>query len=635
MKFLKDLKDLEGKKVLIRVGMDVPLENGRILDDTRIKTGINSIKHCIDMGAKVLLLNHIGRPADIKNKLSLSNKILAEKLSGMLEKEISFTEQITGDDVHEKISLMDNGDVLLLENVRFDPREMEDDEEFAKEIASLGDVYVNDAFSVSHRKQTSVNTIMRHLPAYAGLLLDLEIKNLNKVLKAKDKPFVVVLGGKKIKDKIPVIENMIGVADAILIGGAMAYTFLKVMGKDVKNSIVDTESLGLVEDILNKIGASRTELILPIDTVWNNNDQGSDIGPKTLELFKEKLKTASLIFWNGTLGINEDSNYVKGTNEIAKMISDSTATTVIGGGDTIGAVSKLNLLDAYTHASTGGGASMEFISGKTLPGIAALDGVFEVHDAPTKRRIMIAGNWKMNKTIDEALIFADKFNSNFKKMKTDKVDILVCAPYTCLHTLIEMFADTKVMVGAENMHWENSGAFTGEISGEMLKNIGCTHVIIGHSERRQYFGELNKTVNKKIIAALKNELTPVVCLGETLSQREDDKTKEVIQNQFERCFADITGEEMKKLIIAYEPIWAIGTGKTATPEQAQSVHAFIRSLIKDHYSSEVAASVRILYGGSMKPENASELASQIDVDGGLIGGASLDADSFAKIVEVV
>tara|TARA_Y100000310_G_C20694687_1_gene824719 strand:- start:1941 stop:3842 length:1902 start_codon:yes stop_codon:yes gene_type:complete len=633
MKLLKDLnkEDLDGKCIIIRVGMDVPIENGKIIDDTRVKAALDSINHCTDNGAKVILLNHVGRPENENDKVKLSNKIISEKLSELLDKNVMFSNL---SEAEEKIKLMDNADILVLENVRFDKFEIENNNTFAKSLATFGELYVNDAFSVSHRKQASVHQIMKHIPSYAGILLEKEIEYMNKLVKSKEHPFVVILGGKKITDKIPVIENLIGVADYILIGGAMAYTFLKAKEEDVQNSIVDNESLGIAKNILEKAEASNTKIILPVDSVYNDEKAGCDIGPETLENFKEILKDAKLIFWNGPLGISEDTNFAKGTEFIAKMISDSTATTVIGGGETLAAIKKMGLVDVYTHVSTGGGASMEFISGKNLPGIAALEGVFETDETSAKRRIMIAGNWKMNKTIDESIKFADKFNKNIKNLNSN-ADVLVCGPYTCLHSLIEMFKDSSVMVGAENMHWEDSGAFTGEISGQMLKDIGCTHVILGHSERRQYFNELNKTVNQKIKAALKNDLTPVVCVGETLTQREDDKTKDVIENQIERCLVDITADDMKKLIIAYEPIWAIGTGQTATPEQAQRVHAYIRSLIKDKYGAEIASGVRILYGGSMKPENAAELTAQIDVDGGLVGGAALDPDSFAKIVEAV
>lgn len=635
MKFLKDLKrdDLEGKNVLIRVGMDVPIVDGAILDDWRIHSGLDSINHVISNGAKAILLNHIGRPKGWDK--NLSNKTVAEKLSEIYGDKVKFIDKITGEEIKQTLDDMEGGHILVLENIRFHEAEEKNDDTFAKELASLGDVYVNDAFSVSHRQQASVHAIAKYLPSYAGLLLGKEINHMNKLVKANEHPFVVVLGGKKVSDKLPVIEKMIGSADTILIGGAMAYTFLKARGDDVDNSIVDNDLLGVAKNILEKAKTSKTEIVLPTDSICNDDGAGCDIGTKTLRLFKEKLKGAALIFWNGPMGIYENKEYSKGTEAVAKMIADSTATTVIGGGDTLAAIKKFDMCNAYTHMSTGGGASMEFISGKTLPGIAALNNVFDINDLVPKRRIMIAGNWKMNKTIDETIFFSDKFRENLAGLNNAKnVDVVICAPYTCLHTLIEMFADTRVMIGAEDMHWEDSGAFTGEISGAMLKDIGCTYVILGHSERRQYFGELNKTINLKIKAALRNDLTPIVCIGETLEQREDDKTLDVLRNQFERCFNDLTDDDVRKIIIAYEPVWAIGTGRTATPEQAQEIHAFIRSLIKEKYK-EAADVVRILYGGSMKAENASALTMQQDVDGGLVGGASLNPDTFTKLIESV
>ncbi|MBD3378299.1 triose-phosphate isomerase [candidate division KSB1 bacterium] len=246
------------------------------------------------------------------------------------------------------------------------------------------------------------------------------------------------------------------------------------------------------------------------------------------------------------------------------------------------------------------------------------------------RKRIIAGNWKMNKTLDEAIDLARAIKD--KAADVQNVDMILCPPFTNLSSVVDVVKGTSIGVGAQNLHWEAKGAFTGEISADMLRSVGCQYVIIGHSERRQYFGETDETVNKRIKAALAAGLVPIVCVGETLEEREADKTQEVVETQITGAYRDISSNDAENMVVAYEPVWAIGTGKVATPQQAQEVHAYIRSLLKTVYSEKVAETVRIQYGGSMKPGNAAELLANPDVDGGLIGGASLDADSFLGII---
>ncbi len=246
-----------------------------------------------------------------------------------------------------------------------------------------------------------------------------------------------------------------------------------------------------------------------------------------------------------------------------------------------------------------------------------------------KRKIIIAGNWKMNKSIHEA----EELTKGIKQLlgETSEVDVVVCPTFTALKSVGDIITNTNIKLGAQNMHWEAEGAYTGEISSSMLRDLYCHYVILGHSERRTYFGETDEVVNKKVKAAIAGNLIPIVCVGESLEQRESDQTKAIIKDQIEKSLAGL-GEDLKKVIIAYEPIWAIGTGLTASPEQAQDVHAYIRGILEEMGGTDVAQAIRIQYGGSMKPTNADELLSQPDIDGGLIGGAALDANSFAGIV---
>lgn len=247
------------------------------------------------------------------------------------------------------------------------------------------------------------------------------------------------------------------------------------------------------------------------------------------------------------------------------------------------------------------------------------------------RRKIIAGNWKMNKTAKEAVDLVAGLKNQLKSIQD--VDIVVCPPFTALTEVAKIIQGTNIQLGAQNVYWEDAGAYTGEVSSVMLKELGCAYVIVGHSERRQYFGETNDTVNKKAKAVLAHKLTPIICVGERLEEREQNKTFEVLKDHIENGLKGITGEEAKKIIIAYEPVWAIGTGKTATPQQAQEAHSFIRGLLKELYDKEASQVIRIQYGGSVKPDNIAELMAQPDLDGALVGGASLKLDSFVKIVE--
>lgn len=246
------------------------------------------------------------------------------------------------------------------------------------------------------------------------------------------------------------------------------------------------------------------------------------------------------------------------------------------------------------------------------------------------RRKVIAGNWKMNKTTVDAIELANGLKRELYKV--NDVEIVICPPFTALEEISEVVYESNIKLGAQNMHWEDSGAFTGEVSGPMIKDLNCRFVILGHSERRQYFHESNETVNKKVISALKVDLTPIVCVGETLEEREKGKTFAVLTDQITNSLKNLSADEIKKVIIAYEPVWAIGTGKTATPQQAQEAHQFIRGLIKKNHSSEIADEIIILYGGSVKPDNTKELLGQNDIDGALVGGASLEIKSFSEIV---
>ena len=385
---VKDI-DLKGKKVLMRADFNVPQdEKLDITDDARIKATLPTIKYILSNGAKqLILMSHLGRP-DGKPVAKYSLKPVAERLQKLLNEPVKFLNECVGDAVKKDIEAAKER-IILLENLRFHAEEEKNTPEFAKQLASLGDIYVNDAFGTAHRAHASTEGVAHYLKAAAGFLLEKEIKYLGDSLKTPQRPFMVILGGAKVSDKIGVIENLLPKCDAIIIGGGMAYTFLKAQGKEIGNSKLEKDKLELAKVILEKAISLKKDIILPVDNVivdqidpnattqicQDNIPAGKiavDIGPKTIKLCADKLRTAKTIVWNGPLGIFEMDAFSKGTREIASFVSTLNATTIIGGGDTAAAVSKFKLENKMTHISTGGGASLEFLEGKNLPGIAAL-----------------------------------------------------------------------------------------------------------------------------------------------------------------------------------------------------------------------------------------------------------------------
>jgi phosphoglycerate kinase len=383
--------DLKGKKVFMRADFNVPLDdNGNITDDTRIKAALPTINYILEQGAKLVLASHLGRPkGEVKDSLRMDP--VAKRLEELLEgKKVIKLDDCIGEEVKARVAKQTDDEVILLENLRFHPEEKKNDEGFAKELASLAKVFVNDAFGTSHRAHASVVGIANYLPALAGFLLEKEIDFLGKATTNPEKPYVSILGGAKVSDKIGVIENLLDKVDDILIGGGMAYTFLKAKGIEIGNSILEEDKIDLAKSLLDKAKSKGVNMILPSDHVIADKIDkeanvktvetveipegwmGVDIGPKTISAFKESLSKAKLIVWNGPVGIFEIEPFSKGTKEIADYIATLDATTVIGGGDTASAINHLNLADKMTHISTGGGASLEFLEGKELPGIAAL-----------------------------------------------------------------------------------------------------------------------------------------------------------------------------------------------------------------------------------------------------------------------
>lgn len=639
----KTIEDIEvkGKRVIVRVDFNVPLdENCKITDDKRIVGALPTIRYLADKGAKTILVSHLGRPKS-GPEAKFSMKPAAERLGELLNKPVIMASDVIGPDAKAKASALKDGEILMLENVRFHKEEEKNDPAFAKELSTLADIYVNDAFGTAHRAHASTAGLADYLPAVCGFLISKEIEIMGKALSNPARPFVAILGGAKVSDKILVIENLIDKVDTLIIGGGMAYTFLKAKGYKIGNSICEEDKIELAKSLLEKAEKKGVNIMLPIGSIvgkeFKNDTEhmyvpsddmpdgwmGMDIGSLTIEKFSKVIKKANTIVWNGPMGVFEFPNFANGTREIARAVAESGAVSIVGGGDSAAAVEQLGFADKITHISTGGGASLEFLEGKVLPGIAVL-----LDKNPRKK--IAAGNWKMNKTAKEAAEFIEALKA---RVTDASAEVVVCVPFISLPDAVKASEGSNIKVGAQNMHWEEKGAFTGEISGQMLAASGVEYVIIGHSERRQYFAETDETVNKKVHAAFNYGLKPIMCVGESLTQREQGVTADLVRYQVRIGLLGLSAEQVKQLVIAYEPIWAIGTGKTATNEQANEVCALIRDTVKALYGEEVATAVRVQYGGSVTAANAGELFKMSDIDGGLVGGASLKLDDFVKITK--
>ena len=388
-KTVKDI-DLKGKKVLVRCDFNVPYDENRIItDNRRIVAALPTIEYLLQNNCKVILCSHLGRPKGEFNP-EFSMDIVATELSKLLNMEIILANDVVGEDAINKASNLKEGQIMLLENVRFEPGEEKNDEELSKKFASLAEVFVNDAFGTAHRAHSSTTGVASFLPAVSGFLIEKELNFLGNALENPERPFMAILGGKKVSDKIGVISSLLEKVDVLMIGGAMAYTFFKSMGYNVGNSICELDKLDLAREVMEQAKEKGVKFMLPVDTkigkefdpnteskIVKCSDipddwEGFDIGPETIKIYSEELQNAKTVVWNGPLGLFEYDQFAIGTNGIAKALADVDATTIIGGGDSAAAVEKIGLSEKFTHISTGGGASLEFLEGKKLPGIEAI-----------------------------------------------------------------------------------------------------------------------------------------------------------------------------------------------------------------------------------------------------------------------
>lgn len=388
-KTMKDI-DVKGKRVFVRVDFNVPMENGVITDDTRIRAAIPTIKYLVEQGAKVILASHLGRPkGEVKEDMRLT--AVGVRLAELMGQPVTKLDESIGETVEAAVAKMQDGDIVLLENVRFHAGEEKNDETLAKQFASLADVYVNDAFGAAHRAHSSTEGIAKHIPAVSGFLMEKELDVLGKALSTPERPFTAIIGGAKVKDKIGVIESLLEKVDNLIIGGGLSYTFLKAQGYDIGQSLLEEDKIDLAKGFIQKAKDKGVQLLLPIDVVVANEFSkdaetkivdvdaipsdwmGLDIGTKTIEKFAEVIKNSKLIIWNGPMGVFEMDKFANGTRSVANAMAETAGYTVIGGGDSAAAVEKFNVADKMDHISTGGGASLELMEGKELPGIVALN----------------------------------------------------------------------------------------------------------------------------------------------------------------------------------------------------------------------------------------------------------------------
>ncbi len=388
-KTLKDL-DVKGKKVFCRVDFNVPMKDGEVTDDTRIRAALPTIEHLSENGAKVILSSHLGRPkGQVVEELRLDP--VAKRLSELSGKEVVKTDAVYGEEVNEAIAGLNDGDLLLIENVRFEAGEEKNDPQLAQNFADMADFYVNDAFGAAHRAHVSTTGVAEKLPAAAGFLLEKEIEVLGKALENPDRPFTAIIGGAKVKDKINVIDNLLEKVDNLIIGGGLAYTFIKAQGHEIGKSLLEEDKIDLAKEFMKKAEEKGVNMVLPVDAVVaddfsetaNTKEvaieeipadwEALDIGPKTREKYSKIVSDSKLVIWNGPMGVFELNVFANGTKAVAEALANTEGYTIIGGGDSAAAVEKFDLADQMDHVSTGGGASLEFMEGKVLPGVAALN----------------------------------------------------------------------------------------------------------------------------------------------------------------------------------------------------------------------------------------------------------------------
>lgn len=653
-----DQLDVQGKTVLLRTDYNVPIKDGKVHDDFRIRASLPTIQYLLSKKCRIIIVSHLGRP-DGQADPEYSLRPAAVRLTDLLRKKISFVQAIGA-------AKSSDAEIIMLENLRFDPREEANDTGMAKELAELADTYVDDAFAVIHRAHASVVGVAKLLPNAAGLLVQQEVEALSGVLAKPARPFLAVIGGAKVVDKIDLIEQLLGKANTLFVGGAMANTFLASQGISIGASKFEEDELKEAKRLLAKARRNNVRVILPSDVVVTDkieegaeskaislsdvtaNDIIVDIGPKTIKLALDSIKDGGTVLWNGPLGVDEIPEFAKGTLRLARGVIASKAYSVIGGGDTADVLDKAGLHKKFSFVSTGGGAALELLAGKDLPGLVALSNKSVVAPVtaqgsapkatvkesiqPQKATKLVVANWKANLTLPKAIRLAEAVNGAAKKYPQSQV--VLCPPsiYTTLlrHGLGSLYVD----FGVQDISRFETGTHTGELPASIAAQV-ASYAIIGHSERRAQH-ETDKQIGAKVVRALQAGLQPIICVGDRLVDKQHGHANRHVHDQLEAALRGVTAEDLDQVVIAYEPVWAIsagdGHGHTATPRDVEKMVTQIRLFIQSRFGDN-SKKVRVLYGGSVNADNAPAYTAIKGVDGLLVGGASLDAHIFEQIIK--
>lgn len=646
--------ELAGKTVLLRTDYNVPLKDGKVHDDFRIRASLPTIQYLLEKKCRIVIVSHLGRP-DGKSVAEFSLRPVAQRLTDLLRQKISFVQTIAA-------AKTSDAQIVMLENLRFDEREEANDPALAKELASLAEVYVDDAFAVIHRAHASIVGLPKFLPSAAGLLVQAEVTALHDVLAKPAKPFLAVAGGAKVADKIDLLEKLIANADALFVGGAMANTFLASQGIAIGASKFEDGELQEAKRLLAKARRNNVRVILPSDVVVTKTiEAGSpsgvinlsdiaaddvivDVGPKTIKIALDVIKAGGTVLWNGPLGVDEISEFAKGTLKLARGIIASKAHSVIGGGDTADVLDKAGLHKKFSFVSTGGGAALELLAGKDLPGLTVLEGPQKAQGAMAKKTLfsteqnqkhdqLVVANWKANLTLPQAIRLAEATNQAAKQNPQTKVVLCPPSVYTTLlrHGLGSLYLD----FGVQDISQYEVGTHTGDLPASIAAQV-ANYAIIGHSERRAQHHETDKQVSAKVVRALQAGLRPIICVGDRLADKQHGHAQRHVHDQLEVALHNVTADDLESIIIAYEPVWAIssgdGHGQVATPTQVEKMVAHIKLVLQSRFG-DASSNVSILYGGSVNGDNFKAYTSIKGVDGLLVGGASLDVHEFKKIIK--
>lgn len=644
-----DSLQLDGKTVLLRTDYNVPIAGGKVDDDFRIRASLPTIKYLQQHGCGIIIATHLGRP-DGKPAAEFSLRPVATRLADLLRQKITFANTAPE-------SKPQAGEIVLLENLRFDPREEANDPALAKQLAALADVYVDDAFAAIHRAHASIVGVASLLPSAAGMLVQQEVETLQKVLNSPERPFLAVIGGAKVVDKIELIEQLIAKANTLFVGGAMANTFLASQGIAIGASKHEADELAEAKRLLAKARSKNVRVILPSDVVVTakiaDDAKGQtinlsdiapediivDVGPSSIKAALDTIKDGGTVLWNGPLGVEEIPEFAKGTLRLARGIIASKAFSVIGGGDTADVLDKAGLHKKFSFVSTGGGAALELLAGKDLPGIVALQG--QPAPAPVAKKDFqeklkvekwIVANWKANTTLPGAIKLAEASNKIAKA--NPATELIICPPEIYASLLRHGLGSLYVKFGVQDISQFETGTHTGDLPASLAAQM-ASYAIIGHSERRAHH-ETDQQVAAKVGRALQAGLQPIICIGDRLVDKQHGHSTRRVHDQLESALSNVTADDLENILIAYEPVWAIssgdGHGNFAAPRDVEKMVEHIRVALQARYG-KASQNVRILYGGSVNPDNARAFLDLKNISGLLVGGASLDAYQLEQIVK--